>query len=177
MEPIYREVETEEPIYHETENEYLPIDETKLDSPAKYEALNTATLPKEDSSYLEPVQAPIYQELEEENTGAHKVKAGDMPSDSNPLQTPIYQVLEDENDGKHNNNKDARNDVQSPVYQTLNPEVYEELDKNGAKSPGNVYSKLDLGAQNRPKVEPLYDMLARETGTSNSQYDDDEAEI
>ena len=177
MEPIYREIEMEEPIYHETESEYLPIDETKLDSPAKYEALDTATLPKKDSSYLKPVKAPIYQELEEENMGVHKDKAKEMPSDSSPLQDPIYQVLEDENDGKHNDNKDARNDVQSPVYQTLNPEVYEELDKNGAKSPGNVYSKLDLAAQDRPKQAPLYDVLARESGTSNSQYDDDEAEI
>eukprot|EP00112_Aurelia_sp_Birch-Aquarium-sp1_P010034 Seg2163.8 transcript_id=Seg2163.8/GoldUCD/mRNA.D3Y31 product="hypothetical protein" protein_id=Seg2163.8/GoldUCD/D3Y31 len=175
MEPIYREIETEEPIYHETESEYQPIDEAKLDSPANYEALNTVAFPKEEPSYLKPVQAPIYQELEEENSAVDKTK--DEPSGANLVQAPIYQVLEEENDGKHNNNRNAKNEIQSPVYQTLNPEVYEELDRSSTKSPDAVYSKLDLADKNRPKQEPLYDVLARESGTSNIQYDDDEAEI
>eukprot|EP00112_Aurelia_sp_Birch-Aquarium-sp1_P014662 Seg318.18 transcript_id=Seg318.18/GoldUCD/mRNA.D3Y31 product="hypothetical protein" protein_id=Seg318.18/GoldUCD/D3Y31 len=175
MEPIYREIETEEPIYHETESEYQPIDEAKLDSPANYEALNTAAFPKEEPSYLKPVQAPIYQELEEENSAVDKTK--DEPYDANLVQAPIYQVLEEDNDGKHNNNRNAKNEAQSPVYQTLNPEVYEELDRSSTKSPDAVYSKLDLPDKNRPKQEPLYDVLARESGTSNIQYDDDEAEI
>ena len=70
QEPIYREIENDEPIYKEVieegpipeekDVEYQSLDDTMVEKPGAYEALNF----KSDSSRP---QSPIYQIVEAEN--------------------------------------------------------------------------------------------------------------
>ena len=162
-EPVYREVEDEGPIYQEADSVYQSINKENFNSPDTYQAIDATTLRRtKPADTIDPVQSPIYQVLEEPNA--------DENIDS--VQAPIYNVLEDES-----NNGFVEDSPQSPVYQVVNPEVYEELNQNGGKPLDDVYTGLDTTTMNRSKQEPFYEELAQEYGEINVEFDHDEEEV